>query len=154
MTIQEQNTVKTKYYNEAIRYMDNAKETLKKAGKEDNRYKDDKYVKTACGIAYNGVLKALDGLFEIQGIQKTKGCKSIEYYENGVSKINTKLNTLLKNIYSVLHLSGYYDGVTNVKIITAGLEDAYTMIDVIKPSMQLSGETPKKTIFNTKRKKE
>ena len=59
MSIQEQTETKTKYYREAIRYMDNAKDTLKKVSKEDY-YKDDKYVKTACSIAYNGVLKALD----------------------------------------------------------------------------------------------
>jgi len=54
----------------------------------------------------------------------------------------------LKDIYTVLHLSGYYDGLTNVKIIAAGLEDAYKMIDVIKPSMQLAGteNAKKKTI--------
>ena len=31
----EQNDIRIEYYNEAIRYMDNAKETLKKAGNED-----------------------------------------------------------------------------------------------------------------------
>lgn len=40
--------------------MENATETLKKAGKDGKYYKDEKYVKTACGTAYNGVLKALD----------------------------------------------------------------------------------------------
>ena len=63
----DQDKVKAEYYKEAIRYMDNAKETLLKAGKEDDIYKDEKYVKTACGIAFNGVLKALDGyLFGIR----------------------------------------------------------------------------------------
>ena len=33
MSIAEQERVKKEYYNEAIRYMSNAKETLKKAGK-------------------------------------------------------------------------------------------------------------------------
>ena len=58
MGLDEQNQLKIKYYSEAIRYMDNAKATLKSAGKEDDYYNDDKYVKTACGTAYNGVLKA------------------------------------------------------------------------------------------------
>jgi hypothetical protein len=41
--------------------MENARETLQKAGKSGRYYTDDKYVKAAYGIAYNGVLKALDG---------------------------------------------------------------------------------------------
>ena len=72
--------IKNEYYDEAIRYMENAKETLKKAGKEDDLYQDDKYVKTACGIAYCAVLKALDGFFILKEVKKRRGRKSIEYY--------------------------------------------------------------------------
>ena len=51
MVIEEQNRIRKTYYNEAIRYMENARETLQKAGKEDRFYIDKKYVKTACGTA-------------------------------------------------------------------------------------------------------
>jgi len=51
MSIQEQEQTKEKYHSEAIRYMDNAKEYLKNAKKEDGYYLDKKYVKTACGTA-------------------------------------------------------------------------------------------------------
>ena len=68
-------------YKEALRYVENAKESLKKAGKKDKFYIDDKYVKTACGTAYSGILVALDFLFEHKNIQKKKGRKSIEYYQ-------------------------------------------------------------------------
>jgi hypothetical protein len=44
-----------KSYTEALRYMDNAKETLQKANKEDDFYHDRKYVRTACGTAYKNV---------------------------------------------------------------------------------------------------
>ncbi len=154
MTIQEQNTIKTKYYNEAIRYMDNAKETLKKAGKEDNRYKDDKYVKTACGIAYNGVLKALDGFFILKDIDKPKGRKSVEYYQFNVTKLDKKLMNYFSDTYKILHLYGYYDGITDSVVIQRGLQLAYEIIEKIKPSMQLSGEPVKKTIFQKKKKTE
>lgn len=56
----EQNQIKQKYYTEAIRYMDNAKEILKKADKEDGVYKNPKYVRAACGTAYNAVLIAIE----------------------------------------------------------------------------------------------
>jgi hypothetical protein len=60
-------------YKEAIHYFDNAKETLKKAGREDKFYVDEKYVHAACGIAYIGMLKALDFLFNIKQIPKSRG---------------------------------------------------------------------------------
>jgi len=133
MSIEEQNKVKTDYYNEAIRYMNNAKETLKKAGKEDIFYKDEKYVKTACGIAYNGVLKALDGYFILKGIEKKKGRKSIEFYQSNITKIDKKLLNYLNSAYEVLHLSGYYDGIKDTRIIKTGFDLAYNIIEKIKP---------------------
>ena len=63
MSRAEQEQVQAAYYQEANRYLQNARETLQKAGKEGNYYQDEKYVKTACGTAYNGVLKAIDGYF-------------------------------------------------------------------------------------------
>ena len=44
---------------EALRYIDNAKETLKKAQKENGIYKDKKYVRSASGTAYLGAIIAL-----------------------------------------------------------------------------------------------
>ena len=133
MSIEEQNEVKIKYYNEAIRYMDNAKETLKKAGKEDKFYLDKKYVKTACGTAYNGVLTALDGYLILKDIKKPKGRKSIEYYQDSITKIDKKLLNYVNNAYEVLHLFGYYDGNNSVSIIKEGFNMAYYIIDKIKP---------------------
>ena len=114
--------------------MDNAKATLKHAGKEDLFYKDEKYVKTACGTAYNAVLKALDGYFMLKGIAKGKGRKNIQYYEENLSALDRKLLNYLNNAYEILHLSGYYDGMTDVKTITRGFELAYGIIDKIKPN--------------------
>ena len=114
--------------------MDNAKEVLQKAGKEDRFYQDAKYVKMACGTAYSGVLIALDGYFLLKGVKKSKGRKSIQYYETNVGKIDKKLLTYLNNAYEILHLSGYYDGVTAVKVIAEGFELAYDIIEKIKPA--------------------
>ena len=133
MSIEEQNEVKVKYYNEAIRYMDNAKETLKKAGKEDKFYLDKKYVKTACGTAYNGVLTALDGYLILKEIKKPRGRRSIEYYQNSIAKTDKKLLNYVNNAYDILHLSGYYDGINTVSVIKEGFNMAYYIIDKIKP---------------------
>jgi hypothetical protein len=126
--------IKNEYYDEAIRYMENAKEALKKAGKEDDLYQDDKYVKTACGIAYCAVLKALDGFFILKEVKKQRGRKSIEYYRENISKIDRKLLHYLNNAYSTLHLEGYYEGNVSVDTIHSGLKSAYLIIDRIKPA--------------------
>ena len=133
MTIDEQKQLKINNYNEAIRYMDNAKETLKKADKEDSFYIDDKYVKTACGTAYNGVLKALDCYFLLKEILRKKGRKDIDYYKSTITKIDKKMLNYLNNVYEVLHLSGYYDGITDVKVVARGFELASDIIEKIKP---------------------
>jgi hypothetical protein len=130
----EQDKIKSEYYEEAIRYMDNAKETLKKAGKEDDFYKDDKYVKTACGIAYNAVLKALDGYFILKEVKGPKCRKSIEFYRTNTSKIDKKALNYLNSAYNILHLDGYYDGILSVDVISTGFKYAYTIIDKIKPA--------------------
>jgi len=130
----EQDRIKMEYYVEAIRYMDNAKETLIKAGKEDDLYKDDKYVKTACGIAYCAVLKALDGYLLLKEVKRQKGRKSIEYYRENISKIDKKLMQYLNNAYMTLHLDGYYDGNVSVDTISSGFKSAYLIIDKIKPA--------------------
>jgi hypothetical protein len=135
MSIQEQERIKTKYYSEAIRYMNNAKETLQKAKKKDNYYRDIKYVKTACSTAYSGVLLALDGFFLMKGIERpeSKERKSIEYYHKNLGKLDKKILNQLNSVYKVLHLWGYYDGIDNAMILKLGFDEAYTIIDKIKP---------------------
>ncbi|GHT77198.1 hypothetical protein AGMMS50262_17580 [Bacteroidia bacterium] len=133
MSREEQEQMRTKYYSEALRYMDNAKETLTKAGKEDGRYQDKKYVKTACGIAYNGVLIALDTYLALHGIKKTKGRKSIEYYEENISKWDKKLLNAVDEAYEILHLWGYYDGTRNARVVKDGFDTAYKIIEKIRP---------------------
>jgi hypothetical protein len=135
MSIQEQQNTKEKYYGEAMRYMDNAKEYLKNAQKEGNYYKDAKYVKTACGTAYNGLLVALDCFLILRGIHKPTGKerKSIEYYQRNLTGENKKILNHLNVAYKVLHLSGYYDGVESVSIIKEGFDEAYAIINKIKP---------------------
>jgi len=143
MTTGEQQIFLKKEHAEAVRYMNNAKETLQKAKKDGNHYTDKKYVHTACGTAYNGVLLALDAWFVLKGIPKPnkKQRKSIEYYMSNVAQIDKKLAASLHAAYNVLHLDGYYDGVTNVKVIAAGFEDAYEIIEKIKPEDVEAAET-------------
>ncbi|GHT73066.1 hypothetical protein AGMMS50262_03510 [Bacteroidia bacterium] len=136
MSIDEQQKIREKQYAEAIRYMDNAKEMLKKAGKEGHFYNDKKYVRVACGTAYSGVLIALDTYLLFKGIKKTKGRKSIEYYCDNVGSQDKKLLKYLDSVYTILHLSGYYDGTLDARAVLAGFDSAYKIIDKIRPLEQ------------------
>jgi hypothetical protein len=135
MIREEQNVHLSREYAEAIRYMDNANGSLQKSGKDGNNYIDKKYVRTACGTAYNGVLLALDAWFVLKGIPEPpkKQHKSIKYYMSNIAKIDKKLVSDMDTVYDILHLEGYYRGITNIKIIAAGFELAYEIIERIKP---------------------
>ena len=135
MSIQEQQEVKEKYYGEAIRYMDNAREYLKNAKKEDKIYRDVKYVRTACGTAYNGVLIALDGFLILKGVKKPtkKDRKSIEFYQSNLGKLDRTMLDHLNVAYKILHLYGYYDGVEDAIVVKRGFDLADKIIEKIKP---------------------
>jgi len=137
MSIQEQQKLKAKYYSEAMRYMDNAKECLKNAKKEDGYYHDQKYVRMACGTAYSGVLVALDYFLKLKGINKPKGKerKSIEYYQENLSIQDKKMLSNLNSVYQILHLSGYYDGIDKAAVVKLGFDEAYKIIERIKPEV-------------------
>ena len=64
---EQQEQSKLQPYAEALRYMNNAEETLQKTRKEDNLYLDKKYVSIACGTAYKAVLHAMDTWLEMNG---------------------------------------------------------------------------------------
>ena len=120
-------------YKEAMRYVDNAKEQLIHAGKDGKFYVDDKYVRSACGIAYSGLLRGLDFLFDIRKVQKQRGRKSIEYYRSILGNMDNKLLKHLNNGYEILHRYGYYDGGDKIGNIEEGFDDALSIIATLKP---------------------
>jgi hypothetical protein len=119
-------------YKESLRYIENARANLALSGKDDRFYADVKYVQTASGIAYLGMLKALDYLFETRNIPRKRGRKSIEYYQMNLAKLDKKLLNHLNNAYTILHIEGYYGGITNIKAIESGFDDVISIIDYIK----------------------
>ena len=122
---------KEEIINEYKRYENNAKEVLTKAKLDEKTgyYKDVKYVKMACGTMYSGLLDFLDNLFEVNNIQidygnskKEKERKQVLYYREGLKKRYNKQLKLFNDCYSVLHLSGYYDGVLASNTIKDGFK--------------------------------
>lgn len=125
-------TDKLYYYTEANRYIQNSKELLVKAGKNGKYYLDSKYVSSACGVAYKGVLLALKGFLQARGVKLPKNRASIEYYQQSIGKIDRKMLNALNTVYNILHLDGYYDGITNIKVIQSGFEEAEFLVGSIR----------------------
>ena len=119
-------------YEDALRYMDNAKEALKKADKLDYVYRDLKYVKMASGTAYSGVLLALNEYLLRKEGAKFKKSKSIEDYRKRIGKQSRKVLRWLNVVYDDLHISGYYMGTPSCDTIKRGFDYAHKIIDLIK----------------------
>ena len=124
-------------YREAVRNFDNAREILStKAKKNDRYYEDEKYVRMACGTAYNGVLKAVDTFLELKGkpIRKKKNTRlSVYDYQNSLTKLNKNLLNEFNTTYAVLHLEGYYEGNLNAEVIKQGMVSFAIILNHIKP---------------------
>lgn len=121
-------------YQEALRYMANAKETIIKAGvsKLTGDYDDIKYVKTAAGTAYSGVLLAVDAYLKEKEGPKFKKPTSIEDYRIRLAKVNRKMLQRLNEAYDELHLAGYYHGTPSRRTIQNGFKVAFEIIEQIK----------------------
>lgn len=119
---------------EALRYIENAKEILKKSEIEENYYKDIKYVKTALGCAYLGVLKAIDDYLLSKGVPKEKLPKKAQEYEKALKKYanvhNGKLVRMFDALYDELHIGGYYRGLLRrVDTVKSALKGAQEFIE-------------------------
>jgi hypothetical protein len=122
---------------EALRYLQNAKEILKKARVEDGRYADVKYVQEACGIAYLAVLKAIDEYLLKKGLDKKNLPKSVDAYRKMLQKYLTVHNGRLlrefEDIYDELHIAGYYRGMLHsVEVVKAAIKSAKAFIEKLK----------------------
>jgi len=121
---------------EAQRYFQNAKELLRKSPIENNLYTDKKYVKSACGVAYLGVLEAINEYLLRQGLSKKELPKKVEEYEKALkrhaSPRNGKLINMFDAIYEELHIAGYYRGnLHSVDTVKAALRTAKEFVEKI-----------------------
>src|SRR4030042_3609035 len=122
---------------EAMRYLQNAKEILRKAPIEDGRYADVKYVQEACGVGYLAVLKAIDEYLINKGLSKKELPESVDAYRKVLQKYlevhNGKLLREFEDVYDELHIAGYYRGMLHsVEVVKAALNTAKGFIEKIK----------------------
>lgn len=118
---------------ESLRYLQNAKEILKKAPIEDKRYADVKYVQEACGTAYLAILKAIDERLISYGLSKKELPKSTESVRYALRKYlavhNGKLMREFEALYDQLHIAGYYRGfLHDVDVVKEVLKSAKEFI--------------------------
>ena len=126
------NEIAIKRLNLAKRYLENAKEDLKKDGidKKANCYIDLKYISKASGIAYLGALKAL---FIFKNLVSDEEVKNIE----GLGKYRNLLLALFDDVYNILHLGGYYRELQDKKAIDSGFEKAQKIFKIVKSYVDL-----------------
>ncbi|MEW6097075.1 MAG: DUF5618 family protein [bacterium] len=120
------------YFDEAVRFYNNAKDILKDVKIVYKSYQDTKPVVKACGVGYIGMLKACDGYLISRGIDKAKLPTSYQGYWQVLSKDlshNGKVKSALKVAYENLHIFGYYRGGTGVSMIKEGFQCAKFVIE-------------------------
>src|SRR3990167_9150495 len=127
---------------ESLRYLNNAKEILRRTPIEDNIYADIKPVQEACSTAYLAVLKAIDEYLLKKGLTKkelpqpvvSKANPSIDAYRDALKKHlaihNDKLTKEFEVLYDELHIAGYYRGnLSHTKVVKEVFKSARSFID-------------------------
>jgi hypothetical protein len=122
---------------EAINYLENAKELLKKSPIEGDRYTNIKYVQEACGTVYLAVLKAIDEYVIKRGVSEKDLPHTIEGYREILKKYllihDGKFTREFEKLYKELHIAGYYRGlIEDVNALKDIFKSARTFIDRIK----------------------
>ncbi len=124
-------------FREAVRYMENASDILRRKAKKKNRYyEDEKHVRSSCAIAYKAVLLAAKTFLEINGeLRRRKKYSRIN--ENdlriGLAKVDNNILNEFKSAFAVLYRGGYYEGECNYGYIQSGIDSAIHLINKIKP---------------------
>jgi len=99
---------------EAVRYLHNAREILKKTPRENSTYVDVKPVREACATVYLAVLLAINEYLLHQGLTKKELPKNVDAYRRILRKYvaihNGKLFREFDKLYDLLHIVGYYQG--------------------------------------------
>ena len=119
---------------ESLRYLQNARQILRKAHREGHIYTDIKPVREACGTAYLAVLEAINEYLLAKGFTKKELPSSVQAYQQTLRKYlgihNGKLHKEFDMLYDALHLAGYYRGwLSDVEMVRDALNAAQQFIE-------------------------
>ena len=116
---------------EAQRYVDNAKQTLKENGEFDTTtrtYSDRKYVRAAGHYLWNAVLIVMDAIFNVK--TKKRPHPDIKDYRAAVATRDRKLLALVNAGYDTMHITMGYDGNQSKEVCDAGFRLADEIIKI------------------------
>lgn len=119
---------------ESLRYLQNARETLKNIPVEDDTYTDVKPVREALGTAYLAVLEAVNESLLKKGMTKKDLPRSVEGYRGALQRHlaahNGKLVGEFEKLYDALHIAGYYHGlIYDANMVKDALKAARSFMD-------------------------
>jgi hypothetical protein len=120
------------FFLEAKKYYNNAKERLKEANIEYNRYQDTKPVREACATCYLSVLLALDGYFISRGVNEEDLPSTTTGYREYLNRYlvhNGKVREAFSLVWENLHVFGYYKGASSVELVKDGFKNAKIILD-------------------------
>jgi hypothetical protein len=126
--------IKKDPYQEALRYIDNAKQILReRAIKKGEFYTDPKFVRMACNTAWMGVLIALKGKMEQNGFKfPSRNRMNVDIYRDYLAKRNKSILNYFNEAYNYLHLFGGYDGDLHINTSQTGVQLAMKIIEWCK----------------------
>lgn len=121
---------------EAVRYLSNAREILRRIPVEDDTYIDRKPVREAMGTAYLAVLEAINEALGKRGVAKKDLPRSVEAYRTALRRYfaarNGKLLREFEKLYDALRIAGYYRGlIYDTKMVKGALKAAGSFIEKI-----------------------
>ena len=120
----------TRPVEEALRYVENARDLLSVHGQldyETQLYQDRKYVRMAGNTLWNGVLLMLDAVFHLKTKQRPH--PDIMDYKDAISNRDKKLLSLVITGYEVMHISMGYDGIQSKTTSLEGIRLANEIIN-------------------------
>ena len=115
---------------EARRYVENAKQTLKKHGQLDTKsrlYMNDKYVRSAGNFLWYAMIIMMDAVFKVKSPHRPH--PDIIDYKTAVAQRDRKLLGHVIAAYDTMHISMGYDGNPSKAICDEGFRLANDIID-------------------------
>jgi hypothetical protein len=120
----------------AVRYLNNARDSLRRVPVERHIYVDRTPVREAMGTAYLAVLEAINEALTRRGVPRKDLPRSVDAYRIALGRHlgahNGRLMRQFESLYDALHIAGYYRGLLyDRKIVRDALDAAERFIDKI-----------------------